>query len=939
MARNAGVVRINFTAGTAEFLADVDKAEAKVKNFKTHGVSDVQAVGAAWRSLKGSITQNDGAVEQFIARFDKLAAVARVAFPVVGAVAFGAAVMETGKELVEFYDNLEKGQERMREAFRGVEQPLRLTNDQLALANARLEADIAKLEGTPRNGLKIALEEARVAADQLADSLDQDLDRLQKFVSDSQVGIFEGLLLNQKSSPGFSAEMEAFQKRINRTTAEGTLAIRSVDPNDQQGLKDARAALANNLKAEFAAMIAGLEARIAAEEKLQAQLAEPRNAAQRAAEAESGSMGLGYSRDLEMLRDARLALQLQQSFVSDTNRGLELKEKKDNLTAAREVSNRTRPFEDRLAALQLQFETAQSRIGAAGGSERYQQVIKAYADAHKAIQEINKSLAQYGQTLTLVQELEVEEAQLKVTQAEAEADWRTRVEQSTTAIRGRVEAQQRLAESIGKGFDATRTANIESRLMQELGSKADDPEWMRTHGSDVERLRQGFSQDFDAQHSIAQRQAVESLNQQIQLERELAAVQFQGAEAVRQATLAAKLRQLTELGATREVIQGEIDLYNARRDNASAANVAEINARAEAVQRLADALMEGAEAERQAALASKYSEMRRQGATDADVAAQRRLDAAEREQQIASAAIQTGRAYRDQLETIDQQIVALDRLREIHGATLEIQIAQRDLENRRIDVMTEQTLRLGGAGDGVHAFFMQMQKDAQTTAQTVYEALTQAHEQGSRELAKLFTGQRPDFGGLFQNIGENMVQSQIKSATQQGLGALGRWAGVDILGLTGAVPDGTAGNPLWVRMADGSGVPGLNLPNIPGADSFMGKLGHGLGVGVRFLLGLVGGGFGGFRANGGFVDPRRAYIVGERGPELFMPQSSGTIIPNGATIGGGGGGGVQNIHIDARGADFGVENRIRRSLQMTHAAAVSDSLGVMREQQSRRPRR
>lgn len=38
--------------------------------------------------------------------------------------------------------------------------------------------------------------------------------------------------------------------------------------------------------------------------------------------------------------------------------------------------------------------------------------------------------------------------------------------------------------------------------------------------------------------------------------------------------------------------------------------------------------------------------------------------------------------------------------------------------------------------------------------------------------------------------------------------------------------------------------------------------------------------FGGYRANGGPVQPGRAYIVGERGPELMVPQAPGTIVPN-----------------------------------------------------------
>ncbi|MBF0185469.1 MAG: hypothetical protein HQM06_13945 [Magnetococcales bacterium] len=40
--------------------------------------------------------------------------------------------------------------------------------------------------------------------------------------------------------------------------------------------------------------------------------------------------------------------------------------------------------------------------------------------------------------------------------------------------------------------------------------------------------------------------------------------------------------------------------------------------------------------------------------------------------------------------------------------------------------------------------------------------------------------------------------------------------------------------------------------------------------------------FGGYYASGGDVSPDKAYIVGEKGPEWFIPSSSGTILPNGS---------------------------------------------------------
>jgi TP901 family phage tail tape measure protein len=55
----------------------------------------------------------------------------------------------------------------------------------------------------------------------------------------------------------------------------------------------------------------------------------------------------------------------------------------------------------------------------------------------------------------------------------------------------------------------------------------------------------------------------------------------------------------------------------------------------------------------------------------------------------------------------------------------------------------------------------------------------------------------------------------------------------------------------------------------------------------------------GTRALGGPVSSNTPYMVGERGPELFVPNGSGSIVPNNK-LGGGGVTVVQNINIDSR---------------------------------------
>lgn len=55
------------------------------------------------------------------------------------------------------------------------------------------------------------------------------------------------------------------------------------------------------------------------------------------------------------------------------------------------------------------------------------------------------------------------------------------------------------------------------------------------------------------------------------------------------------------------------------------------------------------------------------------------------------------------------------------------------------------------------------------------------------------------------------------------------------------------------------------------------------------------------KAAGGSVNARTPYMVGEKGPELFIPGGNGTIIPN-KNVGGGSSGNVISINVDARGA-------------------------------------
>ena len=86
------------------------------------------------------------------------------------------------------------------------------------------------------------------------------------------------------------------------------------------------------------------------------------------------------------------------------------------------------------------------------------------------------------------------------------------------------------------------------------------------------------------------------------------------------------------------------------------------------------------------------------------------------------------------------------------------------------------------------------------------------------------------------------------------------------------------------------------------------------------LLGALG-----LFANGGRPPVGKPSIVGEKGPELFVPRSSGTIIPNNKL---GGGGGTNNVvvNVDASGSDVQGDDAGGQELGALIAAAVQGEL-------------
>lgn len=957
-AKKAGVITIDLDLGTAKFVAEMQRANTKVADFAsgtrsslrgaasefqslgTHGVTGVQAVSGTLRVLEGGITNNLRAAERFTANILGLGPILQAAFPIIGGIAFIGVVGKMGEEVHKFYTEIRDAPEKVAGAWRALNAPLRATNDELLVTNDRLANEIAKLEGRHQNTLKVALDEARVSADKLGDSLDKDLKGISKVLEEHDVGLMRQIV-GESSTKGLKEEFGGkggsggYIEQLNRITASGENEIAAATtPRESNAARDR---LNASLKKFYADILGQLDKQITAAENVQAGRIAPlpdthrfRSPAGFGADVPADRFGAPATPPhadetvlLEELRAARTAVSRQSTRVDLDAANTKLQQRKTGLEAEHENAKMDRPYENRIAKMRADLDAIRTKTMSAGWSESAKAAVEGYGEAVKAIEEVNQALSRINPKLKLTdaQMGQISLAAQRLSAAKFEEAWQTKLASTSAALRDQIKNQEALTAAIGKGYAAVKAANVEAQVMANVGGERyGDPAFMKNHAADVARIRELAGADYDAKEGAVTTAAVDKLNNQIELEKSLAAVQEMGKEAVDRVILAYKLREIATNGArdaegnltaaVRQQIEAEIALFEAKQRTESTGGVAKIEQQISAVRRLAAAEIEGAEAARKAALENKYIEMQRSGTPPAVIAAQRTDDQTTHEGEITKLVADRVNLYKDQLDKLHEQEAELRKQIDAFGITADRARALRDIEDDQLKVLVEQDLALGSLKDGLHAFFTEMQESGKHAGRELYESLKSAVDGVSGDIAKLITGQKTSFGKTFQNIGEGLVKDSVKGAIGQGLKGLGK-AFPGLAGITGALgeavkgkPDGSKGNPLWVQMAGGGGVAGaaagaagkavdgilkgngglLGTGEVPSSDdsndsddsSAAGGILQSIG---KKLIGKALKGLFGFAA-GGPVDGGKTIIVGEKGPELFKPSAAGHIFNN-----------------------------------------------------------
>lgn len=308
--------------------------------------------------------------------------------------------------------------------------------------------------------------------------------------------------------------------------------------------------------------------------------------------------------------------------------------------------------------------------------------------------------------------------------------------------------------------------------------------------------------------------------------------------------------------------------------------------------------------------------------------------------------------------SVAQREYGLSPTRENAKSVAEAQAAIVDAQSKRtVQVQTDNDATYGrdtsgivGAKDALD----ELARSARDSAGQIHSLTSSTLDSANKTIESILTTSRREGGphfvaNQFRALGKGAASSVAGLGLTKAEGAL-----FGAFGLGGGKkPTGAKGDPLSVVMEGLPGQPagfgsalsflntgtkGDTVSDSSSVGQFLSGIGDvtskavgGLGGGISSVLGLLPG-----FASGGAIDSGTLAMVGEKGPELFMPKTSGTIIPNNKFSMGGD---THHYNIDARGAHdpAAVEAAVQRGIRQAAPGIVAGSLHAMKEQRLRAP--
>lgn len=290
-------------------------------------------------------------------------------------------------------------------------------------------------------------------------------------------------------------------------------------------------------------------------------------------------------------------------------------------------------------------------------------------------------------------------------------------------------------------------------------------------------------------------------------------------------------------------------------------------------------------------------------------------------------------AVKREVKERERKAEALDKARTALSESLISQQKAADLEAQRAAKLAE--INKGAGSDAEKAAAI-AQVNAETERQITIMALLEEAKRRQVDLDALMVGSTLTYRQAIEALGEarkdSIITAQQEAAEMERLSerhefmAQQQRAFED--GLVDAIIAGESFTDVLANIAQA-----LAKAALQAALFGTGPFGNAQGTG-GLLSGLSSLIFG-KRALGGPVDPDRAYLVGERGPEIIVPRAPGQVIPN-HKIGVGGGGSMSMV-IDLRGTtgDAVLDEKMRAAGARILAQARAQAPGWISEHDKR----
>jgi hypothetical protein len=231
MSEAAGSVKVILAADASSYSAaltlaqkQLDQLQGSVNRAGHATVSQMQAASASIRLFEGGMTNNVRAVERFITTIPGVGRALKAAFPIVGGLALAGLFVKLGDDVVKFIQTARQIPQALQSAFQASNLSITTTNDELRKSNDQLANQIALLEGKPANNAAIALDDARIAADKLAKSLQEDNKQITELLKANALNPFAALLTGQAPTGGSADAVKSWAAELQRRSNNVVIA-------------------------------------------------------------------------------------------------------------------------------------------------------------------------------------------------------------------------------------------------------------------------------------------------------------------------------------------------------------------------------------------------------------------------------------------------------------------------------------------------------------------------------------------------------------------------------------------------------------------------------------------------------------------------------------------------------------------------------------------